>query len=80
VEEAGRYQLDLNIQGAEGVVTEVVITGGTGQEVYRASAGEMTGQGYVDLAAGDYLVTVTFSTESQEYLPVRVEIQISHWE
>jgi hypothetical protein len=40
----------------------------------------MTGQGYVDLAAGDYLVTVTFSTESQEYLPVRVEIQISHWE
>lgn len=78
VEEAGSYHLDLSIQGVEGVLTQVIITSSSGREVYNATAGEMTGQDYIDMAAEDYIITVTFITQSQEYLPVSVGIKISH--
>lgn len=76
VEEAGTYVLDLSIQSAQGVLTQVVISSVNGQEVYSTTVREVSGQNNIELAAGTYAVKVSFITESQEPLPVSVEIVI----
>ncbi len=74
VEEARAYQYDLSIIGTGDVITQVaVISCISSEEVYSGTGGEMTGQGSFDLAAGDYMVIISFFTESEEYLPVSVE-------
>ena len=75
MEEAGTYVLDLSIQSAQGVLT-MVISSVNGQEVYSTTVREVSGQKQHRAGGGTYAVKVSFITESQEPLPVSVEIVI----
>lgn len=75
VENAKTHIFLLSIEGEEGVSTQVTIVNNqTGAEVYAATAEEMTLQGSIYLAEGDYTVNVSYFTESQEPIPVGVSM------
>lgn len=77
VEIAKTHSFDLSIQGEEGVLTRVTLENSqSGEEMFGVSAGEMTQQGTIYLAPGDYTIIISFLTVSQEALPVSVDVLI----
>ena len=74
VEKDGSCIMFLDIQGS-GVITTMIISKDTGEEIYNASYESISLEGGISIEAGEYTVTFSFQTD-QENAPVSVNLLI----
>lgn len=75
IETSGDYAYNLKIQGS-GVITTLVISRDSGEEIYNMSCGAMYSNGFLHLEAGAYRATFSYDLEDAESASVRVKLRI----